>query len=164
MVQNLIALSVNISRAYEIAKAGGHSMAIIFNQETAKADCIELKMQYNAETLRAYYEAGESLQSDIVVELHNIDSTQIIASYSNRFETMGDINERVEACKKSEVEPEIKLAGANLSLLKSATDKLNLSIWQVNSILAVSQTIAKLSFSKEVKPEHLAEAIQYQSF
>jgi magnesium chelatase family protein len=56
-----------------------------------------------------------------------------------------------------------RIEKAGSSILRTAMEKLNLSARAYDRILKVSRTIADLDDQKEIKTEHLAEAIQYRS-
>ena len=56
-----------------------------------------------------------------------------------------------------------RISSAGQNLLKNAMQKLNLSARAYDRILKVSRTVADLSGSNDINPEHLAEAIQYRS-
>jgi magnesium chelatase family protein len=56
-----------------------------------------------------------------------------------------------------------KIDDAGHTLLKTAMDRLNLSARAYDRILKVARTIADMEKSKDIKTEHLAEAIHYRS-
>ena len=69
---------------------------------------------------------------------------------------------RVEKAKLIEVKKEIKNSVA-LNLLKNAINHLPLNKTQIDIIIKVAATIAKLDACLEIQPTHIAEALQYRA-
>ena len=118
---------------------------------------------------------------DLHVEVTPVPFSEL--SSSQQFEKSEKVRERVIKAREIQIERYIKnegiysnaqisskqlkeiciISSVGQSLLKTAMEKLNLSARAYDRILKVSRTIADLADSKEIKPEHLAEAIQYRS-
>lgn len=64
---------------------------------------------------------------------------------------------------KNRLEEHGSLDPAGRNLLKIAMERLNLSARAYDRILKVARTVADLAGSEKIRPEHLAEAIQYRS-
>lgn len=81
---------------------------------------------------------------------------------TERYEKLPDIHHN--AMMPSRLVRKIcELDTASESLLKTAMTRLDLSARAYDRILKVSRTIADLDNSEAIKPEHVAEAIQYRS-
>jgi magnesium chelatase family protein len=65
--------------------------------------------------------------------------------------------------QSKDIQTHCKLDVAGEELLKMAITKLGLSARAYDRILKVARTIADLSQSPNIRPEHISEAIQYRS-
>ncbi len=66
------------------------------------------------------------------------------------------------ALGSAEIDTYCQLDAAGLALLKTAISRLNLSARAYHRILKVARSIADLAGEVEIKPAHLAEAVQYR--
>lgn len=149
---NLCSLAVNISRIYEIAKYGNHSVKIV-PSETCSIQDIDL--------LTVYYGFINNDNPDIIVELcYSPDDVMNVFRTGNVNETLEQINERLP---KNKTEVSEALDSVSLNFLKTAIGKCNLGVNDVIKIHRISQTIAGLSASKTIKVEHVAEAVLYRT-
>jgi magnesium chelatase family protein len=118
---------------------------------------------------------------DIHIEIPPITYTEI--SSKKEEESSEKIRERVERARKIQMErfknekgiyfnahmkqkhikKYINISKESENLLKEAMEKLNLSARAYIRILKISRTIADLEESEEIKPAHVAEAIEYRA-
>lgn len=86
---------------------------------------------------------------------------------TKRFKDIQPANGHINIISNSEMNSKMikkycKLSDESKEILKMAVDKMNLSARSYSKILKVSRTIADLDNSKEIKPNHIAEALQYR--
>lgn len=161
---NVIQLYSNISRAYEISKLGGHPIALCYpNPKLLKEKDREEEMIHpeDIQYVQKYFDIKDLLTKAEAAIL--MDFSKPPFPYPARTtETMDDIHERINVAKSFNLTSDT-LPSKGLPLLKTAFERLNLSLKDLDIIESVSTTIARLDLSPEIRIEHLAEAIQYRS-
>lgn len=167
MIINPVILAVNIARAYEICLTGGYKMKIIPSETSDEPELYRAQLD-NIKYFEQIYQdvCTDNLQhAAIVIEMHNIGSQDILRSFMQpgSCETIEDIKSRVTSTIEKNSMPKHELCQSGSQLLKTAIDRLNLSIRQVGFIYSVAKTISYMDGSDTIRPEHVAEAIQYQS-
>lgn len=157
---NLYAGNENAMRAYEIAKCGNHNMLLLTNKiENGGVDKAQLNLLRNY--FNSYFDPNKPV--DIYIEVVRPDFNTLARNYKGE---MDQINERIKAFKENPPIITHACIGVNNSidnLIKVAYDRLGLCPYEIQIILDVATTIAKIDKAKEVKVEHIAEAIQYRS-
>lgn len=162
---NYLKLYSNLERVYSFTKAFYCTVRLV-------SDNPKLKSQINDMYQTLGWEIpDEDEHTDMVVELPQSNYFQIIQAGTPE---KGDVTKatidkawvmrkKLDGHIDEDYLPPLFLVNEFRDLLRSATDKLNLVPKQVESIIAVARIIAYNDESEDVKLEHLAEAIQYQS-
>lgn len=121
-------------------------------------DRIDLHVEVTPVSFNELSSQQSSEQSDAIRE-------RVIKAREIQEERFGDSNGVYSNAQMSskQLKEICQISQIGQTLLKSAMDKLNLSARAYDRILKVSRTIADIDGSEEIKPEHLAEAIQYRS-
>lgn len=114
---------------------------------------------------------------DLYVEMKRLKQDEIFTDVVN--ETSKEIRERVKKARKIQYErygenklnfqmtgkmikEHCKLDEETIEILKSAMETLKLSVRMYDKILKVSRTIADLAGEKNIKTEHIMEALNYR--
>jgi len=120
-------------------------------------DRIDLHVEAPAVDLSELSNQSNSECSDTVRE--RVEQSRMIQK--ERFQGNGIISNAF--MMKSDIDKFCKLSTDNHSLLINAMNKLSLSARAYDRILKVSRTIADMESSKDIKKEHILEAIQYRN-
>jgi len=149
---NLVGLWCNLFRAIEIAKTGEYSVSIHFAEDYKNGfdDYRSIKS-----FCKGWFDNFVS-DGDIKIKIVKPQSYD----RKGKWGTLEDISTRVEKSLQFQ-EPEIKLCDSSEILLKTATQRLDLSLSQVEKIKQIAVTIAQMDFSKTIQAQHIAESIQY---
>ena len=117
---------------------------------------------------------------DMVVNVERIHNKELISSISSSSSEHANAKKQIEMSlklqhnryncsnlynsmvKSSDLKNKFSISPEAESLLNLATSKLNLSARSYLKILKVSRTIADLDSSKDIKPNHISEALQYR--
>lgn len=121
-------------------------------------DRIDIHIEVNPVPFEKLSEKSTSEKS-AHIRLRVIEARKLQAS---RFQNIKGIHYNAQMTSKL-IREFCDLEDESLQLLKTAMEKLNLSARAYDRILKVARTIADLDFSKNIKPQHIAEAIQYRS-
>lgn len=121
-------------------------------------DRIDIHIEVNPVPFEKLSEKSTSEKSEHI-RLRVIEARKLQA---NRFQNIKGIHYNAQMTSKL-IREFCDLEDESLQLLKTAMEKLNLSARAYDRILKVARTIADLDFSKNIKPQHIAEAIQYRS-
>jgi len=149
---NIVGLWCNLFRAIEIAKTGGYSISIHFDQDykngfddykSIKAFC------------KGWFDNFVP-DGDMKIEIVKPQSYE----RKGKWETLDDISLRIEKSLQFQ-KPELKLCDSSETLLKTATQRLDLSLSQIEKIKQIAVTITQMDFSKTIQAQHIAESIQY---
>ena len=117
---------------------------------------------------------------DMVVNVERIHNKDLISSSSSSSYEHANAKKQIEISlklqhkryncsnlynsmvKSSDLKNKFSISPEAENLLNLATSKLNLSARSYLKILKVSRTIADLNSSKDIKPSHISEALQYR--
>lgn len=150
-MKNLLGLYPNLSRAIQIAKLGDYSVSVYYD-DTYKNGLEDYKLIKNF--CSGWFD-NFVVNGDIKIKIEKPFNYET----KIKFKSLEEISIEIE--KISQISnPLIILDSTSELILKTAIDKLELSLAQIDLIKKFSATIAKMDNSEIIQAYHIAEAIQ----
>lgn len=152
----------NVSRAYEIAAVGGHSITLCYYREGIdERSSDERSVNPNdCKLIADTFGFTPVVDGEILLEVVRTQWDYLMSA--RKGESLETIHERIAVAKQFP-RPTALGSEACLSLFRTAYERLNLCATDVQTVFKVAATIAQMAFSEVIRVEHIAEAIQYRS-
>jgi hypothetical protein len=148
-MENLMGKWVGFERAYQIALVGNFSIRVIYNNKYKNGiEEYQLVKEF-------FKDAKYSSDGELTVELYEP------SSYTPGGISYKDLVDEVSKFK-GKAHPTVFRNSSCDVLLKNAKDRLELSLNAEQMVRKVAGVIALIDGSKDIAPEHVAEAIQYR--
>jgi hypothetical protein len=162
---DFIGLHTNISRMAEICKVGGHTITFFYAEEpndpSRSVKPRDIEQIIDELELADWVDEGED--GDILCEIVRPEFSSIEFAMRRVFESPEDIEARINKASDFDEPGFDTINTAGMSLLKTAYERLGLGVYEIDIIRDMAQTIARMHYSKEIRTEYVAEAIQYRS-
>ena len=159
LLEEPVKLSVQLARGMEIAILGKHRISIYANLKdypTAKNDVRTALTSYSIINNDRAITVDNN--AELMIEVVKPSFTELFRQY----ETLKEIQDRITLARKN-TKPSLVVQNDAKQLLKTAYERLNLGVNQIDSIVNVASTIAQLEGKDKIETVHIAEAIQYQA-
>lgn len=148
----------NIFRAIQIAKLGGHSISIYYPSDYIAGNDNYKSIKNECSGWFDNFTANGEITLELLMPYSYIKP-------NSKIKYVYGLDEIIDKTNKAQnnPKPELQLCEVCESLLKIATEKLNLSYSNVQNCINVAATIAQLDGSDKIKVEHIVEAVHYSS-
>ena len=150
----------NLTRALEVASVGNLSLQLVYDKNYPQFENDHL-------LIKSYYEETMGLchifaqNGHIIIEMYRPEYNDLNIT---RGEDKEEVVKRIKEAKARKTNNPLEFGSSACDLLlKSAYDKLNFSLYNVQVIKKVAEAIALLDNSSKIQAEHIAEAIQYRT-
>lgn len=146
---NIVCLYSTLFRAIEIAKLGNHSISVYYDNDYTDAQSDYDKIKDICKGFFEDFKEDGDMKIQFLKPTISFHNSRKLTDITKDLSLITDINVSDNICKSSE------------ALLKTAINKLDLSLKSIDNIYKVAKSIAKLCSSGIIKPEHIAESIHY---